>query len=61
MANTNPDSKMSRARTIVTEELSVETPRARKDVIDRLIAEVGLTKAGAATYFQKLRTELRNG
>ena len=61
MAERNPNSKMSQARVIVTECLSQDPPLARKDVIARLVDEVGLTKAGAATYFQKIRTELRNG
>ena len=61
MANTNPDSKMSRARVIVNEELSAPTPRARKDIILRLIEEVGLTKAGAATYYQSLRKQFLAG
>ena len=61
MAERNPDSKMSKARVIVNEELSADTPRARKDVIARLIDEVGLTKAGAATYYQSLRKQFLAG
>ena len=62
MANTrNPDSKMSKARVIVNEGLALDNPPARKDVITRLMTEVNLTKAGAATYYQKLRKDYLAG
>ena len=42
--------KMDQAKAIFAESAGV----ARKDVIARFIKEVGLTKAGASTYYQKL-------
>lgn len=44
-------SKADVARAIFAEM----TGAARKDVIARFISEAGLTKAGAATYYQNLK------
>ena len=49
---TTPVSKASVARAIFAEDFGRV---ARKDVIARFMAEAGLTKAGAATYYQKFK------
>jgi hypothetical protein len=43
-------------RTIFNESLATGN-LVRKDVIARLVAEAGLTKAGAATYFQNMKNK----
>lgn len=46
--------KADTGRTIFNEELATGT-LVRKTTIDRLMKEAGLTKAGAATYFQNMK------
>ena len=46
--------KADLGRTIFAEELA-KGPLVRKDVIARLVGEAGLTKAGAATYYQNMK------
>lgn len=48
--------KADTGRTIFNEELATGT-LVRKNVIDRLMKEAGLTKAGAATYFQNMKNK----
>ena len=52
-------SKSKLAQAIFAEELAKQTstgvPMVRKDVIARFIAEAGLSKAGANTYYQNIR------
>jgi hypothetical protein len=47
----DPNSKASRALVVMTEMAG----SVRKNVIEALVGRVGLTKAGAATYYQNLK------
>ena len=47
------ESKASKARAIFAAETAKGT--ARKDIIALFISDVGLTKAGASTYYEKFR------
>lgn len=51
------DSKASKARAVMAEYIATHDELIRKDVIALFVAECGLSVAGAATYFQNLRTE----
>ena len=49
--------KADKARTIFKEAYSMSPVPQRKDIINRLVIEAGLTKAGAATYLQNMKTK----
>lgn len=49
--------KADKARAIFDECYAMPTVPARKDIIQRAVAEAGLTKAGAATYLQNYKTK----
>lgn len=49
--------KAAMARAIFKEVFAMSPVPARKDIIDRVIRETGLTPAGAATYLQKYKTD----
>ena len=49
--------KADKARTIFKEAYSMSPVPQRKDIINRMVVEAGLTKAGAATYLQNMKTK----
>ncbi len=53
-------SKMDKATTILEKnwEAYCSGEMARKDIIEEMIAKAGLTKAGAETYFQIIKTRI---
>lgn len=51
MAQTNPESKMSKAVEIFTRL----NGSPRKDVISAIQSELGMSKAGASTYYQNAK------
>ena len=55
-------SKMDQATTIMEEMWGdIQAGKVkRKDVIERLINEVGLTKAGSSTYYGSIKKKLSN-
>jgi hypothetical protein len=52
----DPNSKQSRGRALFQKMHTGATP-VRGDVIKALQTEIGLTKAGAATYYQNFKAE----
>jgi hypothetical protein len=52
----DPNSKQSRARALFQAMHTGATPK-RGDVINQLVQDIGLTKAGAATYYQNFKAE----
>ncbi len=57
---TNGKSKMDKATTVVEKnwEAYCSGEMARKDIIEELIAKADLTKAGAGTYFQIIKSRI---
>jgi hypothetical protein len=49
--------KADKARTIFKEAYGTSPVPQRKDIIHRMVNEAGLTKAGAATYLQNMKTK----
>ena len=49
--------KADKARAIFKECYAMPQVPQRKDIINRMVAEAGLTKAGAATYLQNMKTK----
>jgi hypothetical protein len=49
--------KAEKARTIFKECYAMPQVPQRKDIIARMVTEAGLTKAGAATYLQNMKTK----
>ncbi len=57
IVNRNTVSKAAKAAAIYKEMMTAEEQFTRKDVLDRFMAEAKLTKAGAATYYQKMSSK----
>jgi len=55
-----PQTKMDRARVVFTKMFGQEGVK-RKDIIARFISDCDLTKAGASTYYAKLKKVAENG
>jgi hypothetical protein len=53
-------SKMDKARVVFTKMFGNDGIK-RKDIIERFIADCDLTKAGASTYYAKLKKESEKG
>jgi hypothetical protein len=53
-----PGSKMEKA--VIVMERLMKTKATRKDIIAALVSEANLTKGGAPTYFQLIRTRMQN-
>ena len=51
----DPNSKVSKAAVLFAECYAMETVPQRKDIIERAVQEIGLTKQGAATYLHNYR------
>jgi hypothetical protein len=49
--------KAEKARAIFKECYAMPQVPQRKDIIARMVKEAGLTKAGAATYLQNMKTK----
>ena len=58
--DTNGKSKMDKATTVMEKnwEAYCSGEMARKDIIEEMIAKADLTKAGAGTYFQIIKTRI---
>lgn len=57
-----PESKMSRARTLLAEIRAVDAPEGsshRKEFIRRAQEEIGLTQSGTITYYNNLNNEAK--
>ena len=53
----DPNSKVSKAAALFAECYAMEKVPQRKDIIDRAVQEIGLTKQGAATYLHNYRNK----
>ena len=53
-------SKMDQATLLVNKHFQkyCDGEISRKDIIDKLVNQVGLTKAGASTYFQTIKNKI---